>query len=165
MGLRTLPLPTMLLLALAALAAPVPMCYTWNTPEWLAATTKRHGNFTDSEEYILSHLDESVGPSGQCCMSCYNGLLLETWYYVTLDVHTGMVSVQSSLSSSPPPFDAAEAARASTAAATMIAAAGGYGRADRQSGDRDQAAAATAPEPPVSVPGLSSRRCRPLCCP
>ena len=71
----------MLLLAqLAAIAAPVPMCYTW--PEWPF--------FSKDVAYRLDQMEEANVLPSHCCQTCYNGLLMPTWYYTEID-STGSV--------------------------------------------------------------------------
>ena len=73
------------LVHMAAIAAPVPTCYTWNTPEWLANTVVNRGKLSRDELHRLGEMKEAGKLPSHCCKTCYNGLLMSTWYYTEID--------------------------------------------------------------------------------
>lgn len=83
--------PMLLLAQLAAIAAPVPMCHTWNSPEWLVNTAVNHGKNFNDVAYRFDQVKKANVLPDHCCQTCYNGLLMPTWYYTEID-STGSVS-------------------------------------------------------------------------
>ena len=97
--------PMLLFAQLAAIAAPLPVCYTWGTLQWQNAfipASHDSSDFMNNQRRLYDQFNEVTNRyAPQCCQSCYNGLLMPTWYNTELDLSTELVSVERSSKLSP----------------------------------------------------------------